>query len=55
MKEKKFDTIENCLIEVIYSMNQLRNSKVASGWFRNTYEIIEELEKQLEFIQNESK
>lgn len=46
-EDKRFDTIEGLLEEVVYCLNQISNRRVESKWFKNTYEIINEIEKYL--------
>lgn len=47
MKASKFTTANRMLKEILECLNQLSNKKVKNVWFKDTYEICEEIGKHL--------
>jgi hypothetical protein len=48
----KFDNVYNLLDEILYCLNQLKNQKVGSNWFKDTYEICTEISKHKNYGNN---
>lgn len=51
-KESKFVSSGRLLKEILTALNSLPNKKVENVWFKNTYEICEEIEI---FLKNKTK